>query len=296
MTINAGETVQFDNLFFAGAKISSLLDAYKETYDIRLFEKLIDWGWFFFITRPMFHLIDFLYNFFGNFGVAILVTTVIVKAVFFPLANMSYASMARMKVMQPKMQELKEKYGDDREKMQKAMMELYKTEKINPVAGCWPMLIQIPVFFALYKVIYITIEMRHAPFFGWIQDLSAPDPTHVFNLFGLLPYDPSAIPVIGTFLAIGVWPLLMGITMFLQMRMNPAPPDPTQAMIFNWMPLVFMFMLASFPAGLVIYWAWNNTLSIIQQGVIMKKNGAKIELWDNLRGLFGRKKKADATE
>ena len=158
------------------------------------------------------------------------------------------------------------------------------------------MLIQIPVFFALYKVIYITIEMRHAPFFGWIQDLSAPDPTHVFNLFGLLPYDPSAIPVIGTFLAIGVWPLLMGITMFLQMRMNPTPPDPTQAMIFNWMPLVFMFMLASFPAGLVIYWAWNNFLSIIQQGVIMKKNGAKIELWDNLRGLFGRKKKADATE
>lgn len=296
VTINAGETAQFDNLFFAGAKISSLLDTYKEQYDIRLFEKLIDWGWFFFITRPMFHLIDFLYNFFGNFGVAILVTTVIVKAVFFPLANMSYASMARMKVMQPKMQELKEKYGDDREKMQKAMMELYKTEKINPVAGCWPMLIQIPVFFALYKVIYITIEMRHAPFFGWIQDLSAPDPTHVFNLFGLLPYDPSAIPVIGTFLAIGVWPLLMGITMFLQMRMNPAPPDPTQAMIFNWMPLVFMFMLASFPAGLVIYWAWNNFLSIIQQGVIMKKNGAKIELWDNLRGLFGRKKKADATE
>jgi YidC/Oxa1 family membrane protein insertase len=202
--------------------------------------------------------------------VAILVTTVIVKAIFFPLANMSYASMASMKVVQPKMQELKEKFGDDREKMQKAMMELYKTEKINPVAGCWPMLIQIPVFFALYKVIYVTIEMRHAPFFGWIQDLSAPDPTHVFNLFGLLPYDPAAsrhrhVP------AIGVWPLMMGMTMFLQMRMNPAPPDPTQAMIFNWMPLIFMFMLASFPAGLVIYWAWNNTLSIIQQGVIMKK-------------------------
>ncbi|MFZ2102365.1 MAG: membrane protein insertase YidC, partial [Oricola sp.] len=290
-------TAQFGNLLFAGAKISSLLDDYKEKYNIRLFEKLIDWGWFFFITRPMFHLIDFLYNMIGNFGVAILVTTVIVKAVFFPLANMSYASMARMKVVQPKMAEIKEKFGDDREKMQKAMMELYKTEKINPVAGCWPMLIQIPVFFALYKVIYITIEMRHAPFFGWIQDLSAPDPSHVLNLFGLLPYDPSAIPVVGAFLAIGVWPLVMGITMFLQMRMNPTPPDPTQAMIFNWMPLIFMFMLASFPAGLVIYWAWNNTLSIIQQGIIMKRNGARIELWDNLRGLLSRrKKKADAAK
>ncbi|WP_425419769.1 membrane protein insertase YidC [Oricola indica] len=296
VAVNAGETVTFDNLFFAGAKVSSQLDAYKDEYGIRQFELLIDWGWFHFITRPMFHLLDFLFNLFGNFGVAILITTVIVKAIFFPLANMSYRSMARMKVVQPKMQELKEKFGDDREKMQKAMMELYREEKINPVAGCWPMLIQIPVFFALYKVLYVTIEMRHAPFFGWIQDLSAPDPSHVFNLFGLLPYDPAAIPVLGTFLAIGVWPLIMGLTMFLQMRMNPAPPDPTQAMIFNWMPLVFMFMLASFPAGLVIYWAWNNTLSIIQQGVIMKRNGAKIELWDNLRGMLGRKKKADAAE
>ncbi|WP_193177769.1 membrane protein insertase YidC [Oricola nitratireducens] len=296
VTINAGDTAQFDNLFFAGAKISTLLDGYKEKYNIRLFEKLIDWGWFFFITRPMFQLIDFLYHFLGNFGLAILATTVIVKAVFFPLANMSYASMARMKVVQPKMAEIKEKFGDDREKMQKAMMELYKTEKINPVAGCWPMLIQIPVFFSLYKVIYITIEMRQAPFFGWIQDLSAPDPSHVLNLFGLLPYDPSAIPVFGTFLAIGVWPLIMGITMFLQMRMNPTPPDPTQAMIFTWMPLIFMFMLSSFPAGLVIYWAWNNTLSIIQQGIIMKRNGAKIELFDNLKGLFGGKKKADAAK
>ncbi|MCI5077734.1 membrane protein insertase YidC [Oricola sp.] len=296
-TVEPGATIQFDNLFFAGAKVSSQLDAYKEKYNIRLFEKMIDWGWFWFITQPMFKLLDFLFHLFGNFGVAILITTVIVKAVFFPLANMSYASMARMKVVQPKMQELKEKFGDDREKMQKAMMELYREEKINPVAGCWPMLIQIPVFFALYKVLYVTIEMRHAPFFGWIQDLSAPDPSHVFNLFGLLPYDPASVPVIGTFIAIGVWPLIMGLTMFLQMRMNPTPPDPTQAMIFNWMPLIFMFMLASFPAGLVIYWAWNNTLSIIQQGVIMKRNGAKIELWDNLRGLFGgAKKKAGATK
>ncbi|QKV19411.1 membrane protein insertase YidC [Oricola thermophila] len=288
--VNGGESVQFQNRFFAGAKKSSLLDGYEEDLGIRQFGLLIDWGWFHFITRPMFHLLDWLYHLFGNFGVAILITTVIVKAIFFPLANMSYRSMARMKVVQPKMQEIKEKYGDDREKMQKAMMDLYREEKINPVAGCWPMLIQIPVFFALYKVLYVTIEMRHAPFFGWIQDLSAPDPTTVFNLFGLLPFDPTALPVFGTFLALGVWPLIMGITMFLQMRMNPAPPDPTQAMIFNWMPLVFMFMLASFPAGLVIYWAWNNTLSIIQQAVIMKKNGAQIELWNNLRNMLGGKK------
>ena len=296
VTINPGATQQFDNLFFAGAKVSSQLNAYKEKYDIRLFDRMIDWGWFFFITKPMFQVIDFLYRLLGNFGLAILATTVIVKAIFFPLANMSYASMARMKLVQPKMQEIKEKFGEDREKMQKAMMDLYRTEKINPVAGCWPMLIQIPVFFSLYKVIYITIEMRHAPFFGWIQDLSAPDPSHIFNLFGLLPYDPSAIPVLGTFLAIGVWPLVMGITMFLQMRMNPTPPDPTQAMIFNWMPLIFMFMLARFPAGLVIYWAWNNTLSIIQQGVIMKKNGVKIELWDNLKTMFRLGKKAKSAE
>jgi YidC/Oxa1 family membrane protein insertase len=296
VVVNGGQSATFDNLFFAGAKKTSIIDGYEESRGIRQFELMIDWGWFHFITKPMFYLLDWLYNLIGNFGVAILITTVIVKAIFYPLANMSYASMARMKVVQPKMAEIKERFGDDREKMQKAMMELYKTEKINPVAGCWPMLIQIPVFFALYKVLYVTIEMRHAPFFGWIQDLSAPDPTSVFNLFGLLPFDPSSVPVFGTFLMLGIWPLIMGITMFLQMRMNPTPPDPTQAMIFTWMPLLFMFMLASFPAGLVIYWAWNNTLSIIQQGVIMKKNGAKIELWDNLRALFRGRKKADPAE
>jgi len=190
-----------------------------------------------------------------------------------------------MKKMQPKMEELKAKHGDDRMALQQAMMQLYKEEKINPLAGCWPILLQIPVFFALYKVIYVTIEMRHAPFFGWIQDLSAPDPTSIFNLFGLLPF---AVPHM---LMIGVWPIIMGITMFLQMRMNPTPPDPTQAMIFTWMPLVFTFMLATFPAGLVIYWAWNNTLSIIQQAIIMKRQGVKIELFDNLKSLFGKKPK-----
>ncbi|WP_031319248.1 membrane protein insertase YidC, partial [Brucella abortus] len=180
---------------------------------------------------------------------------------------------------------IREKYADDKMKQQQAMMELYKREKINPLAGCWPVLVQIPVFFALYKVLYVTIEMRHAPFFGWIQDLAAPDPTSIFNLFGLLPY------TVPHFLMIGVWPIIMGITMFLQMRMNPTPPDPTQAAIFTWMPIIFTFMLASFPAGLVIYWAWNNTLSIIQQSVIMKRQGVKIELFDNLKGLFRRKPK-----
>ena len=283
IAVAPGQSQTVDTLVFAGAKEVGKINAYEKEYNIRQFDLLIDWGWFYFITKPMFWLIDNLYKLLGNFGLAILATTVLVKAVFFPLANKSYKSMANMKKMQPKMLEIREKYADDKMKQQQAMMELYKTEKINPLAGCWPVLIQIPVFFALYKVLYVTIEMRHAPFFGWIQDLAAPDPTSLFNLFGLLPF------VVPQYLHIGVWPLIMGVTMFLQMRMNPTPPDPTQAMIFNWMPLIFTFMLASFPAGLVIYWAWNNLLSIIQQGVIMKRQGAKIELWDNLTGLFRRK-------
>jgi len=285
MQIAAGATANVETLVFAGAKEVQKIQSYETDYSIRQFDLMIDWGWFYFITKPMFYLIDWLYRFLGNFGLAILATTVIVKAIFFPLANKSYTSMAKMKVLQPKMLEIRDKYADDKMKQQQAMMELYKTEKVNPVAGCWPVLVQIPVFFALYKVLYVTIEMRHAPFYGWIHDLAAPDPTSIFNLFGLLPY---AVPA---FLMIGVWPLIMGITMFLQMRMNPTPPDPTQAMIFNWMPLIFTFMLATFPAGLVIYWAWNNFLSIVQQGVIMKRQGAKIELWDNLVGMFKRKPK-----
>ena len=285
ITVADGASATSELMVFAGAKEVNVVDAYEEDRGIRQFELLIDWGWFYFITKPMFYLIDWLFKLLGNFGVAILATTVVVKLIFFPLANKSYKSMANMKKVQPAMMEIREKYADDKMKQQQAMMELYKKEKINPIAGCWPILIQIPVFFALYKVLYVTIEMRHAPFFGWIQDLSAPDPTSVFNLFGLLPYD------VPTFLMIGVWPLIMGITMFLQMRMNPTPPDPTQAMIFNWMPVIFTFMLATFPAGLVIYWAWNNFLSIVQQGVIMKRQGAKIELWDNLAGLFKKKPK-----
>ncbi len=285
ITVAPGQSAQVKNLVFAGAKEVPVIDNYEVAYSIPSFDKLIDWGWFYFITKPMFKMMDFFFRLFGNFGIAILITTIVVKLLFFPLANKQYASMANMKKVQPKMEELKKKFGDDRMGLQQAMMQLYKDEKINPLAGCWPIVIQIPVFFALYKVIYITIEMRHAPFFGWIRDLSAPDPTTIVNLFGLLPFDGPA------FLHLGVWPIIMGITMFLQMRMNPTPPDPTQAMLFTWMPVVFTFMLASFPAGLVIYWAWNNTLSITQQSIIMKRQGVKIELFDNLKSLFAKRPK-----
>jgi len=196
--------------------------------------------------------------------------------------------MAKMKAVQPQMTALRERFKDDKAKQQQGLMELYKKEKINPLAGCLPIAVQIPVFFSLYKVLFVTIEMRHAPFYGWIKDLSAPDPTNIFNLFGLIPFDPTVLPVLGSYLHLGVWPIIMGVTMWVQMKMNPAPPDPTQKMIFAWMPLFFTFMLGSFAAGLVIYWAWNNTLSVLQQGVIMRKNGAKIELFDNLKGMFKR--------
>jgi len=222
--------------------------------------------------------------------VAILLVTVMVKAIFFPLANKSYASMAAMRKVQPEIKALQEKFGDDRQGMQKAQMELFKREKINPVAGCWPMLIQIPVFFSLYKVLFVTIEMRQAPFFGWIQDLAARDPTNIFNLLGLLPYDPTALPLIGTFLAIGIWPLIMGITMWVQMQLNPPPTDPTQKMIFGLMPIIFTFMLGTFPAGLVIYWAWNNFLGVIQQYYIMRRHGVDVNLLENITNIFKRKK------
>ena len=290
--VPAGGSASHESLAFAGAKVESIIDSYEQGYGIAQFELLIDWGWFHFITKPMFYLIRFLYEVLGNFGLAILAVTVIVKVLFFWFANKSYASMANMRRVQPKMKEIQEKHKDDRAAQQQAMMELYKTEKINPVSGCWPILIQIPVFFSLYKVLFVTIEMRHAPFFGWIQDLAAPDPTHIFNLFGLLPYDPSAVPLIGSFLAIGIWPVIMGITMWVQMRLNPPPADPTQAMIFNWMPVIFTFMLASFPAGLVIYWAWNNFLSVVQQWVIMRRHGVEVDLFGNIKNSFKRKPKA----
>jgi YidC/Oxa1 family membrane protein insertase len=289
-TIAPGDKLALTHRLFAGAKEVALLDRYEKELNIPRLDLLIDWGWFYFITKPMFQVLDYFYRLVGNFGLAILIVTVLIKIVFFPLANKSYASMAKMKSVQPKMEEIRKRFPDDKVKQQQAMMELYKQEKINPLAGCLPILVQIPVFFALYKVLFVTIEMRHAPFYGWIKDLSAPDPTNLFNLFGLLPFDPTVIPVIGPFLHIGIWPLIMGVTMWAQMKLNPPPPDPTQKMIFDWMPVVFTFMLASFSAGLVIYWAWNNTLSVLQQSVIMKKHGAKIELIDNVAALFKRNK------
>ena len=299
-TIAIGGTGSSNARLFAGAKEAGVvginfplagLDGYNKQLGLNHFDLLIDWGWFHFLTKPMFVALDFFFRMVGNFGVAILLVTVLVKLIFFPLANKSYASMAKMKSVQPQLAALKERFPDDKVKQQQEMMAIYKKEKINPVAGCLPVLLQIPVFFALYKVLFVTIEMRHAPFYGWIKDLSAPDPTTIFNLFGLLPWDPMSLgPNIGPYFMLGVWPIIMGITMWFQMKLNPTPPDPTQKMIFDWMPLIFTFMLASFPAGLVIYWAWNNLLSVLQQSYIMRKNGVKVELMDNLKAVFVSKK------
>jgi len=273
--IAAGQSLERKQHLFAGAKVVRELTAYRDELNAPLFDRAVDFGLFWFLTKPLFFLLDTIFRFVGNFGIAILCLTVLVKAAMFPLANKSYRSMSKMKLLGPKMTELREKYGEDRAKLNQEMMALYKREKVNPAAGCLPIVVQIPVFYALYKVLYVTIEMRHAPFFGWIHDLSAPDPTSVLNLFGLIPWDYHmlfAIPLLGGlihFLSIGVWPLIMGFTMWAQMRLNPTPPDPVQARIFGLMPIIFTFMLAPFSAGLVIYWAWNNTLSIAQQKLIM---------------------------
>ena len=266
-TVAPGATFETTTRVFAGAKEVSTIDNYASKLGIKKFDLMIDWGWFYFITKPMFRLIDAIYHFVGNFGVAILIVTVMVKLAFFPLANRSYSSMAKMKKIQPQIAALKDLYPDDKVKQQQEQMALFKREGVNPVAGCLPMVIQIPVFFALYKVIFITIEMRHAPFFGWIRDLSAPDPTNVFTLFGLIPWNPTALPMFGHFLALGIWPLVMGVSMFFQMKMNPEPADPVQKQMFSWMPVIFTFMLGTFPAGLVIYWTWNNTLTVLQQSL-----------------------------
>jgi YidC/Oxa1 family membrane protein insertase len=262
---------------FAGAKVVQIINGYHDALKLDHFDLMIDWGWFYFFTKPLFWLLEMLKAMTGNFGVAILLATVLIKIAFYPLANKSYESMSKMKKLQPEMERLKTVYPDDRMKQQQELMILYKKEKVSPLSGCLPMLVQIPVFFALYKVIYVTIEMRHAPFFGWIQDLSAPDPTNLFTLFGLIDWAPPS------FLMLGIWPIVMGVTMWVQMRLNPTPPDPVQAQLFNWMPVLFTFMLGMFPAGLVIYWAWNNTLSIIQQATIMKRQGVEINLLGNIR-------------
>jgi YidC/Oxa1 family membrane protein insertase len=266
-SVASGGTLEFTTRLFAGAKKVTLLDSYGETYGLAKFDRAIDFGWFYFLTKPFFYAINWLNGVLGNFGLAVIAFTVVVKLVFFPLANKSYRSMGKMRLLSPKIQQIRERHADDRMAMNKEMMELYKKEQINPAAGCLPVLLQIPVFFALYKVLFVTIEMRHAPFFGWITDLSAPDPTSVFNVFGLLPFGVDFLP---PFMQLGAWPIMMGLSMFFQMRLNPAPPDPVQARIFQFMPLIFTFLLATFPAGLVIYWTWNNLLSMAQQWYIIR--------------------------
>ena len=274
VTIAPDGTTESSARFFAGAKEVNLLDAYKDT-GIPLFDRAIDFGWFYFLTKPIFLILQFFYELLGNFGLAILLLTLCVKLLFFPLANKSYNAMSKMKLLQPEIQKLRERFPDDKARQQQEMMALYKRVGANPLAGCLPIVIQIPVFFALYKVLFVTIEMRHAPFFGWIHDLSAPDPTSFANLFGLLPFTPPVnLPIVGSILMIGAWPLVMGLTMFLQQKLNPQPVDPVQARMFMLLPIVFTFMLSGFPAGLVIYWAWNNLLSIAQQWAIMHRAGA----------------------
>ena len=262
-----GDATQISRAF-VGAKEVSLLNRYQDHDGISHLSYAIDWGWFWFLTKPIYYALDWLYQVLGNFGVAIMVFTIIVKGLFFPLANRSYKSMSKMKLLGPKMTALREQYKDDQAKLQQQMMALYKAEGVNPASGCLPMVVQIPVFFSLYKVIFINVDMRHAPFFGWIHDLSAIDPTNVFNLFGLIPFDPTTI---SPFLHLGIWPLIMGVTMWGQQKLNPPPPDPTQAKLFQFMPVIFTFMLARFPAGLVIYWTWNNLLTIGQQWLIMRQ-------------------------
>jgi YidC/Oxa1 family membrane protein insertase len=272
LTLAPGGHVEATNMLFAGAKEVRRLNDYQDRLGINNLSYAVDWGWFFFLTKPIFLLLDWLYGKVGNFGIAILLLTVIVKALFFPLANKSYRAMSKLKKLQPEMVKLRERFGDDKERLNKEMMALYKREKANPAAGCLPIVIQIPVFFSLYKVLFVTIEMRHAPFFGWIHDLSAQDPTTYLNLFGLINWTP---PTFLGVVSLGVWPIIMGITMFLQQKLNPQPPDPVQAKMFMVLPFVFTFMLARFPSGLVIYWAWNNCLSILQQWVIMRRAGVK---------------------
>jgi YidC/Oxa1 family membrane protein insertase len=280
-----GASISVTHRLFAGAKVVDILRGYQDSQNITHFDNAVDWGMLFFLTRPFFWVLDHLYRLFGNFGLAILGLTVIVKIVFFPLANASFRSMSKMKKLQPQMEALKKTHSDDAQKLQLAMMELYKREKANPVSGCVPILLTIPVFIALYKVLFVTIEMRHAPFYGWIHDLSAPDPTSILNLFGLLPYDPHHFlpAALAGYLSVGVWPIVMGFTQWMQTKLNPAPADPVQAKMFAFMPLIFTFMFATFPAGLVIYYAWNNLLTVIQQAFIMRREGVEVKFLDNIR-------------
>jgi len=267
--INPSTTVKSEIKAFAAVKEVAVIDNYAKNLDIEKFDLAIDWGWFYFFTKPLFFVIDYFFKLTGNFGIAIVILTALIRLIFFPLANYSFRSMAKMKLLQPEMIRLKELHKDDKVKLQQEMMALYKREKVNPISGCLPVLIQIPFFFAIYKMLFVVIEMRHQPFFGWIQDLSARDPTSIFNLFGLIPWDPP------TFLMIGAWPILMGASMYLQMKLNPTPPDPIQAKIFMFFPLFLTIILAPFPSGLVVYWTVSNVLTIAQQWVIMR--GTKVK-------------------
>lgn len=269
ITLQPGETRAIKNHFFAGAKKVALLDQYSETYNIPLFDRAVDFGMLYFLTKPIFQALVYFYHLLGNFGLAIMALTVCIKLLLFPLANKSYVAMSQLKLLMPKITELRERFGDDKLKLNQEIMELYKREKVNPASGCLPLLLQIPVFFALYKVLYVTIEMRHAPFYGWIHDLSSKDPTNIFTLFGLIPWGPPEM------LHVGAWPIIMCVTMVIQQQVNPKPNDPTQAAVMQWLPYIFLFMFASFPAGLVIYWAWNNTLSILQQLFITHRHRTK---------------------
>jgi len=291
-TVAPGTTITNTTQFFAGAKEWDVLKYYEDA-GVYNFIDSIDWGWFAFLTKPIFWLLHQLNLLIGNMGVAIIALTLLIKALLFPLAYKSYVSMAKMKELQPKMEKLKEDAGDDRQKLQQGMMALYKKEKVNPAAGCLPILMQIPIFFSLYKVIFVTIELRHAPFFGPFQDLSAPDPTSIFNFYGLLPWGTPDAGSIMALVFIGILPLLLGISMWLQQKLNPAPTDPTQQMIFAWMPWVFMFMLGSFASGLVVYWIANNTITFTQQYLIMRSQGYKPDLLGNIKGGFSKKAKAD---
>jgi YidC/Oxa1 family membrane protein insertase len=266
-TLAAGGAIESSSHLFVGAKELAALDSYGKQYNIPRFDLAIDFGWFYFLTKPFFLLLRFIHSQVPNFGVAILAMTVVIRGAFFPIANRSYKSMNKMKRLQPEMKKLQEKFAEDKPRLQQEMMALYKREGVNPVSGCLPILLQIPVFFALYKVLYVTIEMRHAPFFGWIHDLSAPDPTTIFNLFGLVPWNPPG------FLHIGIWALIMGGTMFLQQKLSPQPTDPVQAKMMSLMPVIFTFTMAGFPVGLLIYWSWSNVLSIAQQWVMLKRHG-----------------------
>ncbi|MBT9245520.1 membrane protein insertase YidC [Gemmobacter fulvus] len=289
MTVAPGASAEVSSRLFAGAKEWETIRRYQNEDGIAGFIDSIDWGWFFFLTKPIFALLHWLNAQIGNMGLAIIALTFVLKLLVLPLAYKSYVSMARMKELQPEMEALKERAGDDKAKLQKEMMQLYKEKKVNPAAGCLPILIQIPIFFSLYKVIFVTLELRHAPFFGWLTDLSAPDTSSLYNLFGLLPW---AAPMPGSFLAlafIGILPILLGISMWLQQKLNPAPADPAQAMIFAWMPWVFMFMLGGFASGLVLYWITNNTITFMQQYTIMRSHGHKPDLFGNIRASFRKK-------